>query len=65
MNTPELNEIPLHNVFPIDPDKPQIVITMSEGQWDFLLQMAYDGDYVLLELNESEIPVRAYRRPRC
>jgi hypothetical protein len=37
--------------------------TVSEGQaWDTLLQAAYDMDFVILELDEDERPVRAYWR---
>ncbi len=61
MNRPELNEIS----FPIDLGKPKAIVTMSEGQWDSLLQIAYEEDWILLELDDNEIPVRAYRKPRC
>jgi len=61
MNRPELNEIKLSSTF----DWPKIIITMSEGQWDCLLQSAYEQGYTLLELNEDEQPIRAYRRPKC
>jgi hypothetical protein len=36
-------------------------ITMDPGQWDTLLQMAYDDGWVLLEM-KNNIPVRAYQR---
>lgn len=38
------------------------VITMSVGQWDALLSAAYERGWTLLELDERERPVRAYRR---
>lgn len=38
------------------------VVTMSEGQWDGLLASAYAAGFVLLELDEHEHPVRAYRK---
>lgn len=38
------------------------VITMSEGQWDALLSAAYEQGWTLLELDEHEQPVRAYRK---
>jgi hypothetical protein len=41
----------------------QLIITMSTGQWDAMLATAYEDGWILLELNDREIPVRAYRRP--
>ena len=41
---------------------PEIVMTMSEGQWDVWLSTAYDHGFILLELNDDEVPVRAYRK---
>jgi hypothetical protein len=38
-------------------------VTLSAGQWDDLLAAAYDDGWVLLELDDDEQPVRAYRRP--
>ena len=38
-------------------------ITMSIGQWDGTLQAAYDVGFILLELDDNERPVRAYRKP--
>jgi hypothetical protein len=55
---PELNEIHLHEVL----DKPTLLVTMSAGQWDELLQAAYDTGATLLELDDMEIPAKAYRR---
>jgi len=37
-------------------------VTMSIGQWDGFLQTAYDNGATLLELDENEMPVRAYRK---
>jgi hypothetical protein len=53
-----LNEIPLDGIFL----KPQLIVTMSVGQWDGLLAAAYDSGWVLLELDDIETPIRAYRR---
>jgi len=61
MKRPELREIPLSEVLPI-PAKPEIVITMSQNQWDRFLQNAYEHDCILLELNHNELPVKAYKR---
>jgi hypothetical protein len=37
-------------------------MTMSVGQWDTWLQVAYDQGFVLLELDDDEQPVAAYQR---
>ncbi len=42
---------------------PNVYVTMSPGQWDNLLRAAYDSQAVLLELDDDEKPVRAFRRP--
>ena len=39
-----------------------LVVTMSEGQWDGLLAAAYADGWILLELDDNEVPVRAYRK---
>lgn len=58
MKRPILNEIPLEGgIF-----ESGLIVTMSPGQWDRLLAAAYDRGATLLELNDNEIPVRAYRR---
>lgn len=59
MKRPELHEIDICTVL----DKPSVLITMSAGQWDPLLEAAYDAGHTLLEVDENEIPARAYRRP--
>jgi hypothetical protein len=38
------------------------MVTMSVGQWDMLLQGAYERGWTLLELDDDEMPVAAYRR---
>jgi hypothetical protein len=38
------------------------MVTMSVGQWDMLLQGAYGRGWTLLELDDDEMPVAAYRR---
>ena len=56
---PVLREVPLQSVLPFVPG--QCYCTMSPGQWDTMLQAAYDLDFVLLELDdEEERPQRAY-----
>lgn len=37
-------------------------ITMSTGQWDKVLEGAYQARWVLLELDGNEKPVAAYRK---
>jgi hypothetical protein len=38
------------------------IMTMGVGQWDGFLSAAYAAGFILLELDENETPVRAYRR---
>lgn len=54
----ELNEIPLHRAF----ERGKVTITMRRRQWDAFLQEAYNQGAVLLELDENEVPVRAYQK---
>ena len=67
MHRPELSQIPLEaamlNLTEGSPG--QLMVTMSIGQWDYFLQAAYEEDCILLELDDAERPVRAYRRPKC
>jgi hypothetical protein len=53
-----LNEIPVQHA--IQPSR--ITVTMSPGQWDALLEAAYDQGHVLLELDNNEMPLRAYQK---
>lgn len=39
-----------------------LVITMGEGQWDATLRQAYELGWILLEIDERERPMRAYRK---
>ncbi len=39
-----------------------VVVTMGEGQWDATLSAAYEQGWILLEVDEREQPVRAYRK---
>jgi len=39
-----------------------VTVTMSQGQWDALLQAAYDTGATLIELDENERLTAAYRR---
>lgn len=58
MKRPELHEISIYSVL----DRPSVLITMSAGQWDPLLEAAYDTGATLIELDVNEIPARAYRK---
>jgi len=61
MRKPHLNEIPLkENIL----NKPGVTITMSVGQWDRLLQAAYDDGCVLIEISQHGKPERAYRKDK-
>jgi len=64
MQRPPLNEIPLFEAIApiVGAATATINITMSTGQWDRLLQMAYDAGWTLLELDHKEKVVAAYRR---
>jgi hypothetical protein len=59
MKRPVLNQIPLDGGTIL---KRGVIITMSIGQWDGLLAAAYDRGNVLLELDDDETPIKAYRR---
>jgi Mlc titration factor MtfA (ptsG expression regulator) len=63
MKRPVLNIVSLDDVMNgLLGGKPSVNITMSQGQWDALLQAAYDAGHNLIELDDNEIPVRAYRK---
>jgi len=63
MKRPVLNIVSLDDVmYGLLGGKPSVNITMSQGQWDALLQAAYDAGHNLIELDDNEIPVRAYRK---
>lgn len=59
MKRPTLHEIPLHGGIIFEPG---LKVTMNVGQWDVLLAAAYDSGAVLLELDDNERPIKAYRR---
>jgi hypothetical protein len=58
---PRLRRVPLSGMLP--PRSGFAYVTMSEGQWNTLLATAYRTGWVLLEVDEDENIVRAYRRP--
>jgi len=55
MERPKLEEVPLNKNF--------IDVPMGPGEWDQDLQAAYDAGHRLTEFDESELPIRAYRKP--
>ena len=59
MKRPVLNEITLDGGTIL---KRGLIVTMSVGQWDGLLATAYDRGATLLELDDDEMPIKAYRR---
>lgn len=62
MKTPKLNEIDLNEAMTGFLEGGGLFATMSTGQWDALLDEVYQRGGTLIELNEHEMPVRAYRR---
>ena len=64
MRRPQLNRIPLEAALGIlcNAVKGQCIITMSAGQWDMLLEAAYQQGWTLLELDRKERPIAAYKR---
>ena len=57
MKRPDLREVPLSSAL-----QHGAVITVSEGQWDAPHQAFYDGGCTVLELDENERPIRAFRK---
>ena len=63
MKRPVLNKVSLNDVMnALLGGKPSATVTMSQGQWDALLQAAYDAGHNLIELDYNEMPVKAYRK---
>ncbi|MHB8092769.1 MAG: hypothetical protein ACYDH8_14405 [Syntrophales bacterium] len=63
MKRPDLSKMDLQEAMAgIMEGRAGLLVTMSAGQWDGLLQSAYDAGATLLELNGHEEPVAAYRR---
>ncbi len=63
MTRPRLAEVPLTSVWPPPAKGGRCYATMSIGQWDGMLMAAYETGFVLLELDDQETIVRAYRTP--
>lgn len=62
MKRPQLNAIPLLDAIEDIGSRPAAVITLSVGQWDALLATTYDQGWTLLEVDDAEQPVAAYRK---
>lgn len=60
MNRPILTEIPLDLQEILKPGK--VSCTMSIGQWDTVLEVMYDQGATLIELDNDEVPITAYRK---
>lgn len=58
MKRPELHEIAISDAI----NRCIFTVTMSTGQWDGFLESAYNAGAALLELDENEMPVRAYQK---
>ena len=56
-----LNRVALADVLP--PRRGLCYATKLVNQWDGVLQALYDFGFVILELDDEERPLRAYRRP--
>ena len=57
MTRPKLTEVSMSQI-----KESRMVITMSPGQWDALLDEGYNRGALLLEIDQSEQPVKAYQR---
>lgn len=63
MKRPVLNKVSLDDVMNgLLDGKPSVNVTMSPGQWDTFLQCAYDAGHNLIEVDDNEMPVKAYRK---
>ncbi len=66
MDRPVLNEISLEHVknafISGMPSENIPIFPMNQGQWNLMLQAVYDQGINLLELDDNNRAVRAYRR---
>ena len=63
MKRPVLNKVSLDDVINgLLSGKPSVTVTMNQGQWDKFLQAAYGAGHYLIEVDDCEVPVRAYRK---
>lgn len=58
MKRPRLTEVGMSRI-----KESRLVITMSPGQWDGLLDEGYNRGALLVEIDQNEQPVKAYQRP--
>lgn len=61
MKRPALNETPLDRARATK-DSPSVNILIGPGEWDEWIQTSYDAGHTLIEFDESEKPVRAFRK---
>ena len=62
MKRPSLEEIPL-DLARATRDSPSVVnILIGVGEWNEWIQTAYDAGHTLIEFDENEIAVRAFRK---
>jgi hypothetical protein len=61
MNRPELRSVAIPNLF-LKPEPGTRYITMSPGQWDGVLQSAYDKGWTLVEIDGEGKPLQAFKR---
>ena len=60
LKRPKLKRIDLKRALMFEPGA--FSITMSIGQWDGALQEFYDSGAILIELNQNEVPITAYKK---
>lgn len=54
---PALHEVPV----PAGPQRGRVYLTINEGAWDALIKAGYESGFTLIEMDEDERPVRAFR----
>lgn len=59
MKRPPLRAVPLAEGW-LKPG--EVTVTMSQGQWDMVLQESYKAGFLLVELDAQERPVGAYQK---
>ena len=57
---PALQRVPLPSV--LTAIRGTVYVTMSIGQWDAFLRVSYEMGAVLLELDDEERPITAFRQ---
>jgi hypothetical protein len=58
----DLTPLPLAEALKAMRGRSAFVMTMAVGQWDAVLASAYELGWILLELDDAEQPVRAFRK---